>query len=565
MKDRMRCWPLWGVGLENLGCGQAPCEFSVPQPGPDELLMRIEAIGLCFSDIKLIRAGEDHPRVISENLRKDPVIPGHEAVMTVVTVGDSLADRFKVGERFIIQADIYVNGKGFAYGYAINGGMAEYSVLDQRVLNGDEGCYLLPIQPDTPAGIAALIEPWTCVIASYMIEHRSAPADGGRMLVVCDSDVPIACRYGEFGAAGAPADIDGLHVSPENRDALAGTFPDARINTLDELPASGAYDDIVICGVRNREQVERIVPLAAVNGLVSFVGETYDGEFSADVGSIHYKGWFLQGTPSRDIADAYGRNVRSKLRKGGTCWLVGGAGAMGQMHTQLAVEDTDGPDRILVSDLDSHRIQTMNALLAPAVEKRGIEYCSLNPKDFSSEKAFYEAVRQFAPAGFDDIVMLVPVVPVVNAAMAHLAVDGLMNIFAGIPAGKEAVLDVGAIRNRGVRFVGSSGSRMEHMRKTLDLVESKHINPATALAAIGGMNALWEGLDGVANARFAGKTVIFPHCPELPLTAMEAVRDAMPEVAKTLSEDGFYTQDTEAELSRRYGDGEGEAPATGTP
>jgi threonine dehydrogenase-like Zn-dependent dehydrogenase len=33
----------------------------LPQPGPDELLVRHDAVGICFSDIKVIRAGENHP------------------------------------------------------------------------------------------------------------------------------------------------------------------------------------------------------------------------------------------------------------------------------------------------------------------------------------------------------------------------------------------------------------------------------------------------------------------------------------------------------------------------
>ena len=46
--------------------------------------------------------------------------------------------------------------------------------------------------------------------------------------------------------------------------------------------------------------------------------------------------------------------------------------------------------------------------------------------------------------------MLVPVVPVLNASAKTLGKDGLMNIFAGIPAGKEGEMNVKAIANGGV-------------------------------------------------------------------------------------------------------------------
>ena len=187
MPEKILAWQLFGAGFENFGRDNEPSVLPMPEIADDELLVKIEAIGLCFSDVKLIRAGESHPRVISKNLKEDPVIPGHEAVMSIVKVGSKIQDKFKIGQRYIIPADVYVNGVGFAYGYALNGGMAQYSVINQKVLNGDEGCYLLPIADSMPSAVAALLEPWTCVLASYTIKHRVKPADRSDMLFVFGS------------------------------------------------------------------------------------------------------------------------------------------------------------------------------------------------------------------------------------------------------------------------------------------------------------------------------------------------------------------------------------------
>lgn len=544
MKQKMLCWPLFGTGFDNLGCNRQPCVWDVPTPGPDELLVRIDAIGLCYSDVKLIRAGENHPRVISNDLRKDPVIPGHEAVMTAVQIGENLRDRFQPGDRFIIQADIYVNGVGYAYGYAINGGMAQYSLIDQRVLNGDEGCYLLPLRPETPAAIAALIEPWTCVIASYMIEHRCTPRENGAMLAAGEPGDAAVYTFEDY-AGPAPASVDLYQVNEETAAALKRAFPQATFRTLEEVPEKGGYDDIVLCGVRTRSVGEALCRLGGRDAVVSLVGDYPDEEWAIDVGSIHYRGWFYQGCPGRNIAAAYGRNVRAELRKGGTCWLVGGAGAMGQMHTQLAVTNPEGPSRILVSDVDDERIAHLTDRLAPVIRERDIEFQTLNPKKFPDPEAFHAAVREFAPDGFDDIVMLVPVVQIISASAPFLADDGLMNIFAGIPSGSDARLNVGDVARRGVRYIGSSGSRTHHLRHTLHLVESGKLNPASALAAIGGMKALWEGITGVAEARFPGKTVILPHCEDMPLTATADLPRLIAGIERTLGPDGSYTLQTE--------------------
>ena len=552
MSEKMLCWPLFGTGFENLGKDHAPCEWDVPEPKDDELLVRIDAIGLCFSDVKLIRAGEDHPRVYSKDLSQDPVIPGHEAVMTVVKAGKDMAGQYAVGSRYIIQADIYVNGKGWAYGYAINGGMAQYSILDQRVLNGDEGSYLLPLADETPAALAALIEPWTCVIAAYMIEHRETPKAEGRMLVAMQPGDETVYEFSGEPGADAPEVVDCLDVNAATLANLKTRFPGAVFNEMRDIPCGNDYDDIVLCGIETEALAGTLGKLGKVNAVISLVGVAEEGNWAFDVGNIHYKGWYYQGTPGTDIAAAYGRNVRSTVKKGGTCWLLGGAGAMGQMHTQLAVESEDGPQRVLVTDLDDSRIEKVAELLKPAAQARGIEFVTLNPKHYDSEAEFLSKVREFAPDGFDDIVMLVPVVPVLNSAVDFLKEDGLMNIFAGIPAGKEASLNVGGIVARGARYIGSSGSRTYHLRHTLQLAESGQLRPGTALAAVGGMRALWEGINGVAEARFPGKTVIFPNCEDMPLTPVEELNSLDSSLSQTLSEDGLYTMKTEQKLLARF-------------
>ena len=269
--EKMLAWRLYGEGMENFGDGDQPCELPVPEIRDDELLVRIDAIGLCFSDVKLIRAGEAHPRVISKDLRHDPVIPGHEAVMTVVRVGSKLTGKFQVGQRYIIQADIYVNGKGFAYGYAIDGGMSQYSVLDQRVLNGDEGCYLLPISDSMPSAVAALLEPWTCVQASYMIENRRAPLPGGRVLIAAGDDAVYAA--GELLRQAKPASVTGFGISAACREALERELGTAVV-TVDELDLDEKFDDIFLCNLSG-PAAEAAARLANRGAVISFIGCKY--------------------------------------------------------------------------------------------------------------------------------------------------------------------------------------------------------------------------------------------------------------------------------------------------
>ena len=124
----MRAWPLTGAGFESLGSSGLPVSVPVPKPGPRELLLRVDAVGICFSDVKLIRAGATHPR-----LAKDPTRPGHEVSLTVAAVGAELGSQYSRGDRFTIQADVYYEGKNLAFGYWIAGGFSEYVLAGKEV------------------------------------------------------------------------------------------------------------------------------------------------------------------------------------------------------------------------------------------------------------------------------------------------------------------------------------------------------------------------------------------------------------------------------------------------
>ena len=87
--------------------------------GPHQMMLQVEACGICFSDTKLLHAFDSHPRkaeVISgitpealaeiPNYRPgtQPTVPGHEPVCRVIQVGDQVT-HFKVGDRVLVQAD----------------------------------------------------------------------------------------------------------------------------------------------------------------------------------------------------------------------------------------------------------------------------------------------------------------------------------------------------------------------------------------------------------------------------------------------------------------------------
>jgi threonine dehydrogenase-like Zn-dependent dehydrogenase len=163
-----KLWPLYGAGLENLGKDGLPIEVPMPAYGPDELLIRHDACGLCFSDTKVIAQGQNHPRIYRD-MQKEPVVLGHEVSMTIVGVGENLRGQYKVGDRLTLETDIIVNGKTLAYGYWFQGGLSQYSVIGPQIYASDIGNNLIKVRPDTSYSEIALTEPWACVVAAYAL------------------------------------------------------------------------------------------------------------------------------------------------------------------------------------------------------------------------------------------------------------------------------------------------------------------------------------------------------------------------------------------------------------
>ena len=123
--------------VERPGAPLVPRELPVPQPGPDGILVRVLACGVCRTDLHL--ADGDLP------LPGRPVTPGHEIVGEVVECGAAVT-RFRPGDRagvawlgFACGACAYCRSgrenlcaRAEYTGWQRDGGYAEYAIADAR-------------------------------------------------------------------------------------------------------------------------------------------------------------------------------------------------------------------------------------------------------------------------------------------------------------------------------------------------------------------------------------------------------------------------------------------------
>jgi D-arabinose 1-dehydrogenase-like Zn-dependent alcohol dehydrogenase len=562
LPDRNRLWPLYGAGLKNLGRDGQTIEVPVPEYGPDELLVRHDACGLCFSDIKIIRLGEEHPRIYRD-MGADPVVLGHEVVMTVVGVGENLRDQYRVGDRFTIQADIFVDGVGYAYGYEIQGGLSQYGVIDQRVLNGDGGNYLIPVQPSTGYAEAALTEPWACVIAAYQLTYRTGLKPGGTTWIIGASTAPregekytISAGFEESShpdhllLTNVPSDFAGWL---KTRAAALGV----EVIEVDDVaaPPVKQVDDIALLGA-DPDLIEAISPHLADFGIVAIIADApLSRKVAVDVGSVHYDRWTYVGGPPPDIARAYSAvPVRSTLRPGGWAWFVGAGGPMGRMHVQRAIQLADGPATIVCTDISDLRLNDLCESFGAEAEAKGIEFICLNPMNQEEYTAGMAPFSRGEPTaqegGFDDIVVLAPVPAVISDAATYLAPKGVMNIFAGVARGTMADLDLSDAYLKDVRVIGHSASSINDLRLMLHQAESGELSPNRSVAAIGSLGAARDGLQSVLDTVFPGKVVIYPHIKDMPLTPLPELKDKLPSVYAKLKDAREWTVEAEEEFLR---------------
>jgi threonine dehydrogenase-like Zn-dependent dehydrogenase len=146
-------------------------EIPVPVPGFGEILLKVEACGICAGDVKATHnaarfwGGDGMPGYC-----EPPFTPGHEFLGEVVQMGEGAPGGFEIGDRLVTEQIVPCGecryckeGKYwlcaphnvYGFKYYLNGGMAEYVLLPKNARN-------YKISKELPMEEAVLIEPYSC-------------------------------------------------------------------------------------------------------------------------------------------------------------------------------------------------------------------------------------------------------------------------------------------------------------------------------------------------------------------------------------------------------------------
>ena len=191
-------------------------EVAEPQAGEGEIVMEVDTVSVCGSDLHQWTGGHSWPV-------NYPVVLGHEFAGTVAEVGTGV-DGFSEGDRVTSETAAVIdpvspltlegnyhldpNRKGFGYG--VDGAMTRFVKVPARCLHH--------VPDDLPLELAAVTEP--CCVAYNAVVANGKVEEGERVLVLGPGPIGILCGLvakvmgaSEVAIAGLERDVKRLAVA----------------------------------------------------------------------------------------------------------------------------------------------------------------------------------------------------------------------------------------------------------------------------------------------------------------------------------------------------------------
>ena len=294
-------------------------DLELADPGPGELLVRVEVAGLCHSDLSVVNG---------DRVRPVPMLLGHEAAGIVEAVGPGGSD-VAVGQRVVMTflprcgdcagcrtdgirpcvPGSLANGEGALLGGGTRlhddagpvlhhlgvSAFASHAVVDRRSV--------VPVADDVPADVAALLG---CAVLTGggALLNAAPPAPGQRVTVVGLGGVGMAAL---LTALALDVEVVAVDTVPEKL-AIAARLGAVRTAHPSEAPREDLRGDVVVEAAGSARAFETAVALTAPGGTTVTVGLPHpDARASVSPLDLVAEGRTIVGSylgsavPSRDI------------------------------------------------------------------------------------------------------------------------------------------------------------------------------------------------------------------------------------------------------------------------
>lgn len=282
----------------------------LPRISPGELLVRVSSASICGTDLRIFHGS--HRMYPPGTVR----IPGHEVVGVIAAVGSGL-DGFETGQRVFIAPNMgcghceqCISGDNNlcanydAIGVTIDGGFAEYlRVPSNAVLQGN----IIPVSESVDPAVAALIEPFACVLRGQNALHIKA----GEVVLVIGAG-PIGVMHTKLARARGAGRVIVSEPLANRLEQVRQMGADRAVNPLAEDLAGVVKDesggrgaDVIVVAAPVHAAQEGALSLAAIGGRINFFGGLPKDRptIQLDSNLVHYKELVLTGTTACSTHD----------------------------------------------------------------------------------------------------------------------------------------------------------------------------------------------------------------------------------------------------------------------
>ena len=284
----------------------------IPNIGSGEILVKVISASICGTDLRIYHGNH---RMYPEGTVR---IPGHEVVGKIAEIGNEVVG-YSIGQRVFCapntgcgHCDQCITGNNNlcanydAIGVTSDGGFAEYvRIPENSVRQGN----VIPISETVDPAVAALVEPFACVLRGQNALHiepgevvlimgagpigvmhiKLAKARGAGRIIVSE---PVQARADQAKRMGADR-----VVNPNTEDL--------KTILLEESHGRGA-DAIIVAAPAHAAQ-ETALEVAAIGGRINYFGGLPKDRPMITINSnlIHYKELVITGTTACSTADCW--------------------------------------------------------------------------------------------------------------------------------------------------------------------------------------------------------------------------------------------------------------------
>lgn len=250
-------------------------EMSVPKIGPGEILVRVEASGICGSDV-----------MEWYRIHKAPLVLGHEIAGEIVEIGDEVKD-YKKGDRVTVAHHVPCNNCYYCMNghhtacetlrktNIVPGGFSEF--VRVPAINIEQGGVFI-IPSDVSYEEATFTEPIACVLRAFRIAHLKA----GQSVLIIGSGIAGLLSVYIVRAVGAglimATDIVPYRIEGAKRFG-ADFSVDANSDVAEKFRElnSGRLADLVMVCTGNEKAITQALGCVERGGVILFFAPTEKG------------------------------------------------------------------------------------------------------------------------------------------------------------------------------------------------------------------------------------------------------------------------------------------------